>query len=74
MKIGQCEEEYGLRAQVELIDLDLNVAIGTYDDGDVVPDKHILDLNLLIDPALVLIDEDQMDRVFECDPLIEKSG
>ena len=61
-----------MRAQVELIDLDLNIAIGTYNGGDVVPDKHILDLNLLIDPALVLIDEDQMDRVFDYDPLIRE--
>ena len=37
-----------------------------------MPDKHILDLNLSIDPALVLIDEDQMDRVFDYDPLIRE--
>lgn len=61
-----------MRAQVELIDLDLNIAIGTYNDGDVVPDKQILDLNFSIDPALVLIDEDQMDRVFDYDPLIRE--
>ncbi|RPF98850.1 MAG: dihydroneopterin aldolase [Rhodospirillaceae bacterium] len=61
-----------MKAQVELIDLDINITIGTYDDGDVVPDKHILDLNLSIDPALVLIDEDQMDQVFDYDPLIRE--
>ena len=61
-----------MKAQVELIDLDLNIAIGTYNDGDAVPDKHILDLNLSIDPALVLIDEDQMDRVFDYDLLIRE--
>ena len=61
-----------MRAQVELIDLELNIAIGTYNGGDVVPDKHILDLNLSIDPALVLIDEDQMDRVFDYDPLVRE--
>ena len=61
-----------MRAQIELIDLDLNIAIGTYNDGDVVPDKHILDLNLSIDPALVLIDEAQMDRVFDYDLLIRE--
>ena len=59
-----------MKAQIELIDLDLNIAIGIYNDGDVVPDKHTLDLNLSIDPALVLIDEDQMERVFDYDPLI----
>ena len=61
-----------MKAHVELSDLDLNIAIGTYSDGDVVPDKHILDLNLSIEPALVLIDEDQMDRVFDYDPLIRE--
>ena len=59
-----------VKAQIKLIDLDLNIAIGIYNDGDVVPDKHTLDLNLSIDPALVLIDEDQMERVFDYDPLI----
>ena len=59
-----------MKAQIELIGLDLNIAIGTYNDGDVVPDNHTLDLNLSIDPALVLIDEDQMERVFDYDPLI----
>ena len=69
----RCEDgECGLNARIELSDLDLNIAIGTYNDGDVVPDKHILDLKLSIDPALVLIDEDQMDRVFDYDPLIRE--
>ena len=63
---------YSVKAQIELTDLDLNIEIGTYTDGDVVPDKHILDLNLSIDPGLVLIDEDQMDRVFDYDPLIRE--
>ena len=61
-----------MNARIELSDLDLNIAIGTYSDGDVVPDKHILDLKLSIDPALVLIDEDQMDRVFDYDPLVRE--
>ena len=61
-----------MNARIELSDLDLNIAIGTYNDRDVVPDKHILDLKLSIDPALVLIDEDQMDRVFDYDPLIRE--
>ena len=61
-----------MNARIELSDLDLNIAIGTYNDGDVVPDKHILDLKLSIDPALVLIDEDQIDRVFDYDPLIRE--
>ena len=63
---------YSVKAQIELTNLDLDIAIGSYTDGDVVPDKHILDLNLSIDPALVLIDEDQMERVFDYDPLIQE--
>ena len=71
--MGRCEDgECSLNARIELSDLDLNIAIGTYSDGDVVPDKHILDLKLSIDPALVLIDEDQMDRVFDYDPLVRE--
>ena len=61
-----------MNARIELSDLDLNIAIGTYNDGDVVPDKHILDLKLSIDPSLVLIDEDQIDRVFDYDPLVRE--
>jgi len=59
-----------LRARIELTDLILNIEIGSYSSKDIVPDKHILDLALLIDPKLVLIDEDEMDRVFDYDPLI----
>ena len=71
--MGRCEDgECSLNARIELSDLDLNIAIGTYSDEDVVPDKHILDLKLSIDPALVLIDEDQMDRVFDYDPLVRE--
>ena len=35
-----------------------------------VPDVHLLDLKLSIDPKLVLIDTDGMDLVFDYDPLI----
>lgn len=61
-----------MRAQVELTNLDLNIEIGTYTDSDVVPDRHTIDLTLEIKPSLVLIDKDQMDRVFDYDPLISK--
>lgn len=59
-----------MRARIELTDLILNIEIGSYSSKDIVPDKHILDLALLIDPKLVLIDKDEMDRVFDYDPLI----
>ena len=61
-----------MKARIELTDLNLNIEIGSCTPNDVVPDKHILDLTLLIDPTLVLIDEDQMDRVFDYDPLIRE--
>ena len=61
-----------MRAQVELTNLDLNIEIGTYTDSDVVPDRHTIDLTLEIEPSLVLIDKDQMDSVFDYDPLISK--
>ena len=59
-----------MRAYIELTNLVLNIQIGSYTESDVVPDKHILDIVLSINPELVLIDEDKMDRVFDYDPLI----
>ena len=59
-----------MRANIELTNLVLNIQIGSYTESDVVPDKHILDIVLSIDPELVLIDEDKMDQVFDYDPLI----
>ena len=57
-------------ASVELKDLKLDTKIGTYGPDDVVPDYHLLDLTLWIDPKLVLIPQDGMDHVFDYDPLI----
>ena len=56
---------------IELCDLELDVDLGTYANGDAVPGRHVLDLTLSIDPSLVLIAEDEMERVFDYDPLIE---
>jgi len=55
---------------IELTDLQLAADIGTYGPNDVVPDAHILGLKLTIAPSLVLIDADEMARVFDYDPLI----
>ena len=44
--------------------------MGTYGPDDVVPGVYLLDLKLAIDPNLVLIFADCMDRVFDYDPLI----
>ncbi len=59
-----------MRANIELLNLVLNIQIGSYTKSDVVPDKHILDILLSINPELVLINDDKMDRVFDYDPLI----
>lgn len=60
------------RSMIELKGLELPVDLGTYGAGDVVPDAHYLDLVLDIDPALVLIETDAMDEVFDYDPLVAR--
>jgi dihydroneopterin aldolase len=57
-------------ACIELKDLRLNTQIGTYGPGATIPDEHLLNLTLWINPKLILISEDLMDRVFDYDPLI----
>ena len=59
-------------AKIELRDLHIAAAIGTYGPGDVVPDAHILDLTLTIAPELVQIHADGMALVFDYDPLIAR--
>ncbi len=57
-------------AQIELRDLQLPCTIGIYGPQDVVPDMHILDLTLILAPALVYVSADEMAQVFDYDPLI----
>ena len=57
-------------AFVELRDLVLSTQIGTYAPGAVIPDRHLLDLTLAIDPQLVLIADDVMSNVFDYEPLV----
>ncbi len=59
-----------MKSTIELKNLELKPSLGTYGPDDVVPDVHLLDLKLSIDPKLVLIDTDGMDLVFDYDPLI----
>ena len=61
-----------MRANIELTNLVLDIQIGSYTESDLVPERHILDIILSIDPELVLIDDDKMDRVFDYDPLIRE--
>ena len=59
-------------AQIQLNNLTLPCNIGTYETDDVVPDAHVLDMVLYFDKSWVIIGADQMDRVFDYDPLIRK--
>ena len=59
-----------MKSTIELKQLELQPSLGTYGSDAVVPDVHLLDLTLTIDPKLVFIDADGMDRVFDYDPLI----
>lgn len=61
-------------ARIELRDLHLPAAIGTYGPGDVVPDAHSLDLDLIVSPELVQVASDDMGHVFDYDPLIAQIG
>lgn len=61
-----------MQSQVELRDLELAVQIGTYGPGDVFPERHLLDLTLAIKASLVLISKDQMESVFDYDPLVAR--
>ena len=57
-------------AQIRLNNLTLPCNIGIYETDDVVPDAHVLDMVLYLDKSWVIINADQMDRVFDYDPLI----
>jgi dihydroneopterin aldolase len=57
-------------ACIELKDLLLKTHIGTYAPGATIPDQHLLDLTLWINPSLILISKDVMDQVFDYDPLV----
>ena len=58
------------QAKIELRDLHIPASIGTYGPDDVVPDAHVLDLDLTISPDLVAVPSDDMAHVFDYDPLI----
>ena len=59
-------------AQIRLNDLTLPCTIGTYEADDIIPDAHVLDMVLYLDKSWVVIDADQMNHVFDYDPLISK--
>jgi dihydroneopterin aldolase len=57
-------------AKIDLTDLVLPTLIGAYGPDDTEPEAHVLDLSLGIDPGLVLVAGDDMDHVFDYDPLV----
>jgi dihydroneopterin aldolase len=59
-------------ARIELRDLQIAAAIGTYGPEDVVPDEHVLDLTLNLAPHFVHVAADDMAQVFDYDPLIAR--
>jgi len=59
-------------AQIRLNDLTLPCTIGTFEADDIIPESHVLDMVLYLDKSWVVIDADQMNRVFDYDPLIRK--
>ena len=60
------------QSSVKLRGLSLNCDIGSYDMNEVVPNKHLLDMELLVEKNLILIEEDKMANVFDYDPLVEE--
>ena len=60
------------QSSVKLRGLSLNCDIGSYGINEVVPNKHRLDMELLVEKNLILIEEDEMANVFDYDPLVEE--
>ena len=60
------------QSSVKLRGLSLNCDIGSYGMNEVVPNKHRLDMELLVEKNLILIEEDKMANVFDYDPLVEE--
>ena len=60
------------QSSVKLKGLSLNCDIGSYGMNEVVPNKHRLDMELLVEKNLILIEEDKMANVFDYDPLVDE--
>ena len=59
-------------SKVTIKDLSLEADIGSYNSKGNMQLVHLLDLSLVIDPSLVIIENDGMELVFDYDPLIAK--
>jgi len=69
-RLEDFREYMTMKSTIELKGLALSPSLGTYGPGDVVPEAHLLDMTLTIDPKQVLIDRDGMEHVFDYDLLI----
>ena len=54
-----------MKSTIELKQLAISPCLGTYGSGYVVPGCHLLDFTLTIDPTLVMINSDDMSKVFD---------
>ncbi|MEO1662761.1 MAG: dihydroneopterin aldolase [Pseudomonadota bacterium] len=61
-----------MNSTIYLKQLELDLSLGTYGPDDIVPEKHLLNLTLMIDPRLAFIEADEMGCVFDYDPLIRE--
>ena len=60
-----------LSSSIELTGVPIKAQIGIFEAGGADPYEHTLDLKLEIDSALVFIERDGMQNVFDYDPLLE---
>lgn len=61
-----------IKGCIELRDIKITTRIGTYGPEETVPDQNILDLTLWVHADLILIDTDEMQNVFDYDPLLKE--
>ena len=59
-------------ATIELTDLQLSACIGEHSAAEILPEIHILDLVLTVNPDLVCTDIDKMSDVFDYDPVLDQ--
>ena len=59
-----------LISTLEFENIPLQTHIGSFGEGQADPYAHSLDLMVVVDTSLVLIDEDEMQRVFDYEPLL----
>jgi len=61
-----------IKGCIELRDINITTQIGTYGPDELVPDQNLLDLTLWVHSELILIAADDMNNVFDYDPLLKE--